>query len=315
LMVKGIFSGMWTLLWAMILLFVFNYIMSLCMVAIVAVTPQRNDAFEADARPLFRSVEMSIMTVYRCVTGDCTTASGAPLLVLLLDEYGALFATPWILYMIVVTFGLFNLISAIYIENTLSVAKQKNESRDALWVAKLTKRLLTKFCGAQETVNQGTILSGRNTRTVLMRTSLHNLQNTDLQISKDTFLHVIADSEVQTMMDDLDTPSERERLFDVFDADNSGTLSIRELVQGLLRVRGDAQRSDVVEASLAVRAVFDLARAIQADVKATRDMLSSELVMHPNTVESQHQDVLLEMSETLDAHEKNTLSPYPTTTL
>merc|ERR1712063_103205 len=128
LMVSGLFSGMWTLLWAMILLVAFNYIMSLCMVAIVAVTPQRNDAFETDARPLFSSVEMSMMTGYRCVTGDCTTAGGAPLLVFLLDEYGVLFAIPWILYMIVVTFGLFNLISAIYIENTLSTAKQKGES-------------------------------------------------------------------------------------------------------------------------------------------------------------------------------------------
>merc|ERR1712137_1358710 len=62
LMVSGLFSGMWTLLWAMILLVAFNYIMSLCMVAIVAVTPQRNKAFETDARPLFSSVEMSMMT-------------------------------------------------------------------------------------------------------------------------------------------------------------------------------------------------------------------------------------------------------------
>jgi len=102
------------------------------------------------------------------------------------------------------------------------------------------------------------------------------------------------------MMDDLDIPSEREVLFDVFDADGSGTLTMRELVQGLLRVRGDAQRSDVLAASLAVRAVYDMARDIQADVKATRDMLIPELMMQVNMLESQHQHVPLEMLETLD---------------
>jgi len=141
-------------------------------------------------------------------------------------------------------------------------------------VAGLTKKLLTKFCGLQATVNEGTILASKNIHKVLLGGSSHNLENTALEISKETFSYVIADPEVQNIMDDLDIPSERDRLFQVFDADDNGTVSIRELVQGLLKVRGEAQRSDVLASLLAVRAVYNLVCAIQTDVKATRDMLS-----------------------------------------
>merc|ERR1712137_442267 len=110
LMVKGLFSGLSTLIWAMLLLLVFDYI-----------------------------------------------------LILLLDEYGAVFVIPWVLCMMVITFGLFNLISAIYIENTLAAAKHQDESRkkEGLWVAQTTKRLLTKFCAAQQTINRGVELTNR----------------------------------------------------------------------------------------------------------------------------------------------------------
>lgn len=42
-------------------------------------------------------------------------------------------------------------------------------------------------------------------------------------------------------MDDLELPSNRAHLFEVIDADGSGTLHIQELVQGLLKLRGEAR--------------------------------------------------------------------------
>ena len=43
---------------------------------------------------------------------------------------------------------------------------------------------------------------------------------------------------VQKLMDDLDLPPDRANLFEVIDADGSGTLKLTELVQGLLKIRG-----------------------------------------------------------------------------
>ena len=42
---------------------------------------------------------------------------------------------------------------------------------------------------------------------------------------------VIQDHSVQTLMDELDLPPDRANLFEVIDADGSGTLHITELVQ------------------------------------------------------------------------------------
>jgi len=59
---------------------------------------------------------------------------------------------------------------------------------------------------------------------VLTDKSLPYLQNTTIQISRETFLHVI--QVVLGLMDDLDIPIERACLFDGFDADGVRTLGI-----------------------------------------------------------------------------------------
>lgn len=39
-------------------------------------------------------------------------------------------------------------------------------------------------------------------------------------------------------MDDLELPRDRANLFEIIDADGSGTLQITELLHGLLKIRG-----------------------------------------------------------------------------
>eukprot|EP00913_Durusdinium_trenchii_P026376 g24749.t1 len=59
-------------------------------------------------------------------------------------------------------------------------------------------------------------------------------------------------------MDDLDLPPDRANLFEVIDADGSGTLRVSELVQGLLKVRGELKKSDVVATTLATQTLQQL---------------------------------------------------------
>ena len=56
-------------------------------------------------------------------------------------------------------------------------------------------------------------------------------------------------------MDDLELPPDRATLFDSIDADGSGTLQLGELVQGLLKIRGELNKSDTVAALLATKAL------------------------------------------------------------
>lgn len=79
-----------------------------------------------------------------------------------------------------------------------------------------------------------------------------------IAINKDLFLLVIQDRQVQVLMDDLDLPPDRANLFEIIDADGSGTLQITELVQGLLKIRGEINKSDTVAALLVSQSVQSL---------------------------------------------------------
>merc|ERR1740121_1932509 len=73
-----------------------------------------------DEQGHFQNVMTSMFTVYRCLTSDCTTATGEPLTALLQKAYGWPFVLCYLVFSIFVTFGIFNIIVAIYIESTLS---------------------------------------------------------------------------------------------------------------------------------------------------------------------------------------------------
>jgi len=88
----------------------------------------------------------------------------------------------------------------------------------------------------------------------------------EMTVSKELFHLVIQDREVQRLMDELDIPPDRAHLFDILDADGSGGIQVQELVQGLLKVRGEARRSDIIGSLLAVRAVQDMVRELHQDV-------------------------------------------------
>jgi len=159
---------------------------------------------------------------------------------------------------------------AIYIENTLSAAKMNDSldkarrDRESLRIAHKTKQLLKIFIAAYR--------EGYMERSGIPEDSCDN-DLLDIVISKELFLLVIQQQEVQQLMDDLDIPPDRAHLFDVLDADNSGGLAVTELVQGLLKVRGEARRSDIVAALLAVRAAQEMIQSVAQGVQASHESL------------------------------------------
>lgn len=71
--------------------------------------------------------------------------------------------------------------------------------------------------------------------------------------------------------------TERATLFNVFDADRNGTLSVTEIVQGLLMARGDAKRSDVLAGVLGVRALQETMHKFKRQHTSSQHMLSEKL--------------------------------------
>merc|ERR1719335_6522 len=75
---------------------------------------------------------------------------------------------------------------------------------------------------------------------------------------------MIQDSAACKLLDELDIPrgAERAELFEVLDADGSGTLSAAEFISGLMKVRGEARKSDIIATRLSVSSLQELLRNI-----------------------------------------------------
>jgi len=219
-------------------------------------------------------------TAFRCFTSDCQTLQGRPIAKILSDAYGIAFVIPYLAAVLIVTFGLFNLIMAIYVENTMMAAKTHHDDskarreRESLRVAHTTKQLLKKICAAHHAfTNMGEVDDSENSRKTA---ELFQEITEDMVVSRELFLLLVQDPEIQVLLDTLDVPPERAHLFDVLDADDSGGLQIEELVQGLLKVRGDSRKSDTVACLLATKALHEIMRNMEKHMSKIMERLGMD---------------------------------------
>ncbi|CAJ1433686.1 unnamed protein product [Effrenium voratum] len=75
------------------------------------------------------SVLRCMFSIFRCMIGDCTSAGGRSLTMIFSHGFGLRFDLLYALSMVVVLFGLFNIITAIFVEATLSGLKENEVQR------------------------------------------------------------------------------------------------------------------------------------------------------------------------------------------
>merc|ERR1712113_253474 len=98
-----------TLMWAMLLIF-----LPLYMVALILTDSLGENAASKHGAESFDSLVMAFFTLFRCVVGgDCTTSDGSPIFVLVSEHYGWIYGAIYCVVMVLMTFGLFNVIVAI----------------------------------------------------------------------------------------------------------------------------------------------------------------------------------------------------------
>eukprot|EP00971_Amphidinium_carterae_P012453 245045-Amphidinium_carterae.1 len=71
----------------------------------------------------FGDVPTSMFTLFRCLIGDCSTRAGQSLTAHFGEGYGIRFYIVYGVGMICIIFGLFNVITALFVESTLSGLK------------------------------------------------------------------------------------------------------------------------------------------------------------------------------------------------
>jgi hypothetical protein len=274
MLINGAAGGMKTLLWSIVLILVPIYGVSL----VLRETMGRDESVKAFAS--FNSMPMALFTTFRCiVAGDCSNADGEPI-------FGSGRVQPWycMLYVVsltLMTFGLFNVIVAIFVEHTVAAAKYNDVhvKKQRLLDQKVFSR---KACEMVECIWH-VISTQRPKEFNILEEVIEELGDFPraadiveragaIALSHDLFDILKEDSHFQELLRELDIADDEQLdLFDTFDIDNSGSVELSELIFGIKKLRGDARKSDVVAINLASRAVLLFLEDVNKDMHSAFD--------------------------------------------
>jgi len=266
-MIQGMMGGLGTLGWSLVLFVIFIYVVALVFRELVGLPPGTtpDETKDADIRIkpewYFRNVPRSMFTVFRCSFGDCSTSGGTPIFEGVIEDNknGSWLSLVYSGFVFVVMIGLFNVISAIFVESTMTSAAelQADKQRKRLenpqrWAINFIQ-LLSSLLGAAwpdddeylDSVSQG-----------MFTDELWERLQTE-EFDRKLFDEVLeTDGKAQEALQELDIQKADHRyLSDILDPDNSGTIGVFELIDGLQRLRGDPRRSDIIAVDLMVRAI------------------------------------------------------------
>jgi len=273
LMIKGVTAVMRTLGAAIILLLFMVYILGVLLRQTIGADKREIDD---DGYVLFSSLPWAMFNVFRCFATECTSPMGKPILPYLTMLYGPTFALPYTFTFLFITFGVFNLIMAIFVENVMEAAKTKRtltENEERCRVCRKLRELVLQICGA--TGNYSDLITIQPNNPVGWTTRFCTLYYAGrplaldheercnesfmlcTQIPRERFSQAISQNVVKDLFDELGIyVGDLSDLFDVLDADSSGMLDVSELITGLLKLRsGGSDKSDIVAAVLGLRAV------------------------------------------------------------
>lgn len=270
LMIVGILNGMMVLFWAIVVLLVLIYVLGILMRNLVGGEIEE-----------FRSVVDAMLTLFRCFVDGCSAYDGTPLADRLARAYGLPIIVGYIVVMMLVTVGIFNMIMAMFIDKAVSAAsrrKQKELSESARETEKAIKRMVAQLSIDPAELKQRPKLSARQTLMKRHEDKLppeekfEELRKLGARISKEIFqdwLHIPAFLSL-LQASDIDTTTKYD-LFDILDADMGGSLELDEVVTGLMKLRGPVSKNDIIAIRLKV------GQLVQSLPSSDEEQLNSEV--------------------------------------
>lgn len=246
MMIQGLLGGMSTLLWALLLFVVMMYIIALVFREFFG-----RDKVE-NVTEYFDSVPRSTITVFRCAFGDCSAAGGVPIFEHVYLEHGFGYHMGlYILFVFIICVGVFNVISAIFVESTMDAAqtlmsskKRERMSDMQLWASNVTALIRT--------------IMQKERPDVAVPANLSDYVETvvNLDVRAEIIDKVVKDPVAKAALEELEiNPEDNAYLSDILDPDNGGTITVFDLIDGIRRLRGDARRSDIVSVDLMIRSI------------------------------------------------------------
>eukprot|EP00927_Polykrikos_kofoidii_P050904 TRINITY_DN44749_c0_g1_i1.p1 TRINITY_DN44749_c0_g1~~TRINITY_DN44749_c0_g1_i1.p1 ORF type:complete len:601 (-),score=89.24 TRINITY_DN44749_c0_g1_i1:48-1850(-) len=242
LMVNCMAGGMRTLATSLILVLVPLYVVSY----ILRETAGRflhDRTFEKS----FSNIGLSCFTMFRCVVaGDCSDEHGRPLFAMLSAGHGWGYACIYIVLILLMNIAVFNVIVALYVDNTLQYAKNEKTS----WMRDKLRNESYFASRAKELLDIIFSIEGRCIATV----SVADLWATT--VSEDTFVKICENARFREILRELDVAEEDQvDLFETLDVDGGGSLSMEELLVGVSKLRGEPRRADLIHILLVLRSL------------------------------------------------------------
>lgn len=205
------------------------------------------------------SVLDCMFSIFRCMIGECTSRGGRSLTMVFSDGFGLKFDFFYAFSMVVVIFGLFNIITAIFVQATMNGLRE-NEAhlRNAKayesnymteQLAKLVRCVSQRVAKVRSraTSQPATATFGLDTPPRSPAAQIHDLGEGEIYLSEEEFNQLIRIPDVRQLLNELDVSVEpRPGVFDAFHVEEDGTVSMSELVSGLMRLRGDLHKVDLV---------------------------------------------------------------------
>eukprot|EP00929_Paragymnodinium_shiwhaense_P005544 TRINITY_DN10770_c0_g1_i1.p1 TRINITY_DN10770_c0_g1~~TRINITY_DN10770_c0_g1_i1.p1 ORF type:complete len:497 (+),score=70.92 TRINITY_DN10770_c0_g1_i1:95-1585(+) len=246
MMLHGMIGGLPTLGWALLL-----FVMTVYVVALMFREFLGRDEHEF-IYEYFNDVPRAMITTFRCSFGECVTVQGTPIFEHVGQHYGIGFSLFYCLFAFAMSIGMFNVISAIFVQSTMAAAtaltnrqKKARLQDDGLWASR-AHRIVTRIvalCFPWESDESN---------------NLSDLVDFvyDLKLETSTLDTLGNDAEIKAALSELDIdPEDHQHLSDILDAEQKGEIAVIELLQGIRRLRGNPRRSDIVAIDLTCRAM------------------------------------------------------------
>lgn len=205
----------------------------------------------------FGSVGTAMFSCFRFMLADYSTRGGVSLSVTFSQEHGSIFMIAYVAWMIVVIFGLFNIITAIFVDALAAGLKHNDAMRKRALMYEYTfvRRKLASLMERIDTLNND-----------------GSLQLTDGPINgtvvfdQEKFMVLVEDDEVQNVLADLNVQIDTVNLpalFVTLDVEEQGQIALPHLIDGIMRLRGESQKGDVLGCWVSTRLLNDKVENLQ----------------------------------------------------
>lgn len=290
-MIFGVASGVRVLGWALTLLMSGIYLLSIIMVDFAG---RGKNGIEE-----FSTLRKAMFTIFRCFTDGCSSYGGAPLAEQVAEKHGVSFLIAYVLVFMLVTFGLFNLIMAIFVDHITSNSVARKQQTISNSHDDTKRRLEDMF--AFLIMHCKTAVGKRHhmlTRQERQRfeEAWHADENRSFPehvvVNRTIFKKWCMNPEFVDLMDEIEIDAANlTDLFDVLDSDMSGELTPREIVDGLMKLRGPITKADIVAIRMKARYIAQMIEKGEAEARRIQEEVELQRIQEAQEAQEQLDEI------------------------